>query len=196
MIDNIQIASAGQWESNMWQSHSQALLKMISRRRQVNHTEPHGFLVWVICLIDTYALLSGSGNGTFAQFILKNNMLAPGEVLPPLVPGHPQPFFNEELPYFPGVLELNHEVVRLALRVGETARDLRSERVPSQIGPAGEDLERSYRHMRQNRVREVQNLCRNLPVTWAAVYPQYWSLRPTAKSLPYRVRGFCGHVSI
>jgi hypothetical protein len=61
----------------MLQTHSHAVLKIVARRRQVNRTELHGFLVLVICLADTYALLSGSGDGTFVHFILKHNMLAP-----------------------------------------------------------------------------------------------------------------------
>ncbi len=102
----------------MWQSHSHTLLRIVARRRQVNHIEPHGFLVWIICVIDTYALLSGSGNGAFVDFILKNNLIAPEDCLPPLSPGLAEAFFPEELPYFPGVLEINQHVLALAIKVG------------------------------------------------------------------------------
>src|SRR5271165_1605966 len=102
----------------MWQTHSRTLQQIISRRRQANRIEPHGFLVLVICLVDTYALLSGSGDGAFVDFILENNMLAPQDCLPPLAPGCPQRFFEEELPYFPGVLELYQQVIILATKVG------------------------------------------------------------------------------
>src|SRR5436305_13451867 len=98
----------------MWQTHCRTLGKIIARRRDVHGTEPHGFLVWVICLVDTYALLSGSGNGDFVQYILKNNMLLPEEILPPLAPGQSQTFFREEFSYFPAVLDLTQQVIRLA----------------------------------------------------------------------------------
>jgi hypothetical protein len=180
----------------MWQSHSNAVQKIIARRRQVNRTEPHGFLVWIICLVDTYALLSGSGDGAFTDFILKNKMLSPRDCLPPLEPGKFQSFFQEELPFFPGVLELIQEVFNLAVKVGGTARDLRAEGTqPQNANSITLGDEHPFIVLRRRRVREIQDLCRSLPTTWQAKYPKYWSLQPSPKSLPPRVRGFCDHVS-
>jgi hypothetical protein len=180
----------------MWQTHCRTLGKIIARRRDVHRTEPHGFLVWVICLVDTYALLSGSGNGDFVQFILKNNMLLPEEILPPLAPGQSRNFFQEELSYFPALLDLTQQVVSLAVRVGETARNLRAEiaRVPSDSASVLE-AESEYFAGRQIRVQEIQILCQSRRATWEATYPQYWSLEPSARALPYRVRNFCDHAS-
>lgn len=180
----------------MWQSHSRTLLQIIARRRQVNRTEPHGFLVLVICLADTYALLSSSGDGAFVDFILKNNMLAPQDCLPPLAPGRPQTFFEEELPYFPGVLELNQQVIILATKVGRIARDLRTQHDEQRrVMPATVDDEYAYNVSRRNRAREIQALCRTSASEWEIKYPQYWPRQPAPKILPSRVRGFCDHVS-
>ncbi len=181
----------------MWQSHSRTLLTIVSKRWQANRTEPHGFLVLVICLIDTYALLSGSGDGAFVDLIMKNNMLAPQDCLPPLAQGQPQRYFDEELPYFPGVLELNQHVIRLATKVGRIARTLRAEdsqRRADQNAAGDDDYE--YQAGRQIRVHELQNLCRTLASEWEARYPQYWSKQPAPKILPYRVRSFCDHVRV
>jgi hypothetical protein len=180
----------------MWQTHSRTLLQIVARRRQVNLTEPHGFLVLVICVADTYALLSGSGDGAFVDFILKNNMLTPQDCLPPLVPGSPQTFFEEELPYFPGVLELNQQVIILATKVGRTAGDLRTQDDERRrIGLSGVNDEYTYNASRENRAREIQALCRTLASKWEIRYPQYWSRQPTPRIMPYRVRGVCDHVS-
>jgi hypothetical protein len=181
----------------MWQTHSRTLQQIISRRRQANQTEPHSFLVLVICLVDTYALLSGSGDGAFVDFIMKNNMLAPQDCLPPLAPGNPRQYFEEELPYFPAVLELNQQVINLATKVGGTARALRAEDSQQRInGITAVGDEHKYKASSQNRVREVQTLCRTLASEWEVRYPQYWSRQPAPKILPYRVRAFCDHVSV
>lgn len=179
----------------MWQTHSRTLQKIISRRRQANRTEPHGFLVLVICLVDTYALLSGSGDGAFVDFIMKNNMLAPQDCLPPLAPGNPRHYFDEELPYFPAVLELNQQVINLATKVGGTARTLRAEDSQRRVdGITAANDEHKYKASNQNRAGEVQNLCRILASEWEARYPQYWSKQPAPKIVPYRVRAFCDHI--
>jgi hypothetical protein len=181
----------------MWQSHSRTLLKIISDRWKENRTEPHGFLLLVICVVDTYALLSGSGDGAFVDFIMKNDMLAPQDCLPPLAPGHPQSYFDNELPYFPGVLELNLLVIRLATEVGRTARTLRAEDSQRRVNPVVTDSdEYEYKAGRQTRVRELQNLCRTWASEWQARYPQYWSRQPAPKILPNRVRGICDHVRV
>jgi hypothetical protein len=179
----------------MWQSHSRTLLQIVSRRRQANRIEPHGFLVLVICLVDTYALLSGSGDGAFVDFITKNNMLSPQDGLPPLSPGLPQQYFEEELPHFPCVLDLHLQVISLATKVGGTARTLRAEDSQRRVdGIAAVGDEYKYIASRQSRVHEVQTLCRTLASEWEVRFPQYWSRQPAPKILPYRVRGFCDHV--
>jgi hypothetical protein len=180
----------------MWQTHSRTLQQIISRRRQQNRTEPHGFIVLVICLVDTYAMLSGSGDGAFADFIMKNNMLAPQDCLPPLAPDNPRKYFDEEIPYFPAVLELNQQVINLATKVGGTAQTLRAEDSQLRVdGIAAVGDEHKYKANSQNRVYEVQTLCRTLASEWEVRYPQFWSRQPAPKIFPCRVRAFSDHVS-
>jgi hypothetical protein len=181
----------------MWQSHSRTLLKIVSDRWQENRMEPHGFLVLVICLVDTYALLSGSGDGAFVDFIMEHDMLSPQDCLPPLAPGHPHRYFDNELPYFPGVLELNLLVIRLAKKIGRTARTLRAEDSQRRVNP-GAVVSHEYEHKagRQARALELQNLCHSLAFEWQIRYPQYWSSEPAPKSLPRRVRSICDHVRV
>lgn len=179
----------------MWQSHSRRLLQIIARRRQVNRIEPHGFLVLVICLVDTYAMLSGSGDGVFVDFIMKNSILAPQNCLPPLAPGCSQTFFEEEIPYFPEVLELNQQVIILATKVGGAARDLRKQHYERRrVGLAAISDELIYNASKQSRAREIQALCRTSASEWKVRYPKYWSMQPSPKIFPSRVRSFCDHV--
>ena len=72
--DSSQIAAAGHRESNMWQHHSDQLLRIIIHRRQEYGIEAHDFIVWNICSIDIYALLSASGTGAFVESLLRQNM--------------------------------------------------------------------------------------------------------------------------
>jgi hypothetical protein len=43
--DSKQIAAAGHRESNMWQHHSNQLLRIITLRRQFQGVEPYDFIV-------------------------------------------------------------------------------------------------------------------------------------------------------
>lgn len=127
------------------------------------------------CVIDAYALLSSSGSGKFVENILERNMLpCPQDCLAPLVPGQPQTFFPEEESHFPGLLQLNQEVVLCAFRVGILARDLRDEaqqrRVadPSQVMP-----EYIYHHERIQRIKELEHDLRAGRLNWVRTFPDY-----------------------
>ncbi len=181
----------------MWQQHCDRLLSIATLRRQTHGTETHGYMIWMICLIDAYALLSGSGQGAFVETAWKTNMISPTQCLPPIGPGGPQLIYQEEVPHFPAILEINQQVVYVSVQIGQTARDLRAEASRRQEGGAGAlGPEHLYLMNRQARVRGIQNLCRDFLRSWSARFPQYWPRYIGHQPLPLRVQGYLDHVII
>lgn len=163
---------------------------------EVHGSESHGFLVWVISVADLYALLSGSGNGGFAEFVMENRYVAPKQCMPPLIPGGDEIFFLEEAPYFPELMELNQQVVWLATRVGIVARDLRiewSQHQGFEMDPDGHD---EYKAHWKDQIRRLKALCRESSSIWETRYPEFWTGKSSPGHLPRRVRGFWEHVRV
>jgi hypothetical protein len=194
--DRKQVALPGLWEPTLWQTHCGTLLNIIAHRRQVHGREQYGFLVWTICLVDLYALLGGSGQGDFVRFILARKYLSAHEILPALGPHQPQTYFQEELPYFPAVLEMHLQVVQLATIVGDTARSMQEEmRRP----PTGSQMvmhtDGEYAVDRKVRAQKVQQLCYARHAEWESMYRPSWTLDTLGRSLPPRVRAILEYVS-
>jgi hypothetical protein len=172
-------------------------LKIVTLRRQAYGIETYDFLVWLVCRIDIYALLSTSGTGTFVEVLLKENMLPVAErTLPPISPGMDLVVYPEEQPFFPSLLKLNQEVLLAALRVGQLARDLRAEAKSRQYGIQNQQIPNSLFVM--NRRARVQNLHRALESSrssWMARFPECWNLLGNLESLPHRAFAWLQHVS-
>jgi hypothetical protein len=148
-----------------------------------------------VCRADLDALWSGSGNGEFAEFIMRNNYVAHDECLPPLAPGENERFFENEKSHFPALLKLNQEVIWLSLHVGIVARDIKrklAQRLPTQDPVQFEEYKRDC----EERVHNIQSLCCDSSSQWEAEYPQFclWQVGP--EQLPWRVRAFWDHVGI
>jgi hypothetical protein len=89
-------------------------------------TERYPFVVWWVCNIDLYALLSGAGTGEFLGAMLKHNMLPEPECqLYPLGPGGYSIIYPEESDSLPDILQLHHQTFSLAARLGFLAAELR-----------------------------------------------------------------------
>jgi hypothetical protein len=177
----------------MWEFHCQRLLDIIRQRRQEG-PESHSFLVWMICLVDTYALLSGAGQGTFVQSLARDDLApTPTQCLPGLNPGQ-EVFFQDELPYFRTVLELNQEVVFIAVKVGEIARDIRAETSQRESGgQVSIEAKQTFVRGRRERAAMLQNLLRLSSRIWADRYPGFWP-QGMAQIEAHRPMGFLHHV--
>ncbi|KAF7181707.1 hypothetical protein CNMCM7691_001004 [Aspergillus felis] len=64
--------------SSLWSHHISRLLHISALRRSTFGTEPYPHIIWWICNVDLYALLSGAGTGAFVQEALENPALLPG----------------------------------------------------------------------------------------------------------------------
>lgn len=196
--DHEKIAAAGQRESNMWQPHIQQLIRIITLRRRTNQIEPYDSIVWMICCIDVYALLSSSGSGAFTEELLKNNMFpTPERSLTPLSLDQHPVFHSEEECFFPGILRLNHEVLLVALKVGQLARDLRGE-TSKRISENEESSisNPAYLINRQTRINSLRRFMQNAQNKWRSDFPGYGSWFDGSKPLPRRVFSWAMHVCI
>ncbi|KAE9381423.1 hypothetical protein N431DRAFT_321494 [Stipitochalara longipes BDJ] len=176
-------------ESNMWQHHSNQLLRIITLRRQSQNTEPYDFIVWMICRIDVYALLCANGTGRFVDVLLKQNMLpSPERCLPPTFQHHLDTFPPSERPYFPALIRLNQEVVLLALQVGQLARELRAEVKQRDFGDPAKIIPESAVFMsRRTRIQALHNLMHRSQDSWRTQFPNYWTWLNGYEPLPERV---------
>lgn len=92
-------------------------------------SERYPYIVWLVCNIDLYALLSGAGTGEFLKAILENNLLpSPESQLYPVAPSGYSIIYPEEQETLPSVLHINHETFVFATRLGLLAADLRREK--------------------------------------------------------------------
>lgn len=163
----------------------------------MDHETPHPFVVWMICLIDLYALFSGCGSGLLVRSLMAEDMIPKSyETLPALGPNSTEIFFSEEMSYLPVIVELNRQVVLLAISVATTARDLRAEEDqrrrsgPHVLGP-----ENLYLMNRRNRMLAIQDLCRTNLRLWERNFPQYWQGLPSLHSYTSRSQELLHHVS-
>ncbi|KAN0086706.1 Fungal specific transcription factor domain containing protein [Elaphomyces granulatus] len=121
-----ELAAAEPGGSNLWSHHISQLLRISFMRISKFGTERYPFIVWWVCNIDLYALLSGAGTGEFLGGMLKNSMLPEPEFqLYPLGPDGYSVIYPEEVDSLPAILRLHHETFILASRLGFLAADLR-----------------------------------------------------------------------
>ncbi|PKX95730.1 uncharacterized protein P174DRAFT_459233 [Aspergillus novofumigatus IBT 16806] len=126
-----ELAAAELDGSNLWSHHISRLLHISALRRSAFGTEPYPHIVWWICSVDLYALLSGAGTGTFVQEAMEN---------PDLLPGHGafqqsmhiQSYRNFSLEDGDSliVLRLYHDTFKLAARLGFLAAESRRINLP------------------------------------------------------------------
>ncbi|KAH7309385.1 fungal-specific transcription factor domain-containing protein [Rhexocercosporidium sp. MPI-PUGE-AT-0058] len=180
-------------ESNMWQHHCDQLLRIISMRRQLQCVDRFDFIIWIICCIDVYALLSASGTGMFVEVVLEQNMLPlPERCLPLERAGEPHMIYSEEQTYFPGVISINQEIVLIALQVGRLGRSLRAEANQRRFGGSAHIHDKAYNIERYHRIQNLHRVLHDSRMKWTSQFPDYWTWR-TPENLPPRVFEWVEH---
>ena len=185
-----EIAAAESGGSNLWAQHLTQLLRISLLRREVFGGEQFPFITWWVCNIDLYALYSGAGTGEFVGTMLKNDMIPPPSFhLYPLSMDGSSIIYAEETNTLPTVLQLNYEVIVLAVRLGLLAQELKHEAFFKR-----EDVSQQEQHVdikiRQSRILELQESLRQL---WVA--PNIMLLGKRLDLLPRRSRQLFEHAS-
>ncbi|KAH7378960.1 fungal-specific transcription factor domain-containing protein [Cadophora sp. MPI-SDFR-AT-0126] len=173
-------------EFNMWQHHCDQLLRIISRRREAHNVDRFDFIIWMICCIDVYALLSAGGTGMFVEVVLNQNMLLSERCLLPETAGQPQVIYPEEQAYFPGIIATNQEIVLIALQVGRLGRALRAEASQRRFVDSAHVLDDTH-------IQNLRQLMLNSRTKWKSQFPDYWTWLRTPDNLPPRVFEWVEH---
>lgn len=162
-------------------------MQIITQRHDSNWTDAHRYIIWIMFLVNTYALLGGSGDGTCARDMIRNGLVPlPQESLYALNIRRLQTPLQEGSPYLPGIREIQQELLYLAVHVGQRAREIRVE--------ATQDPS-SHLQNRQIRASETQARCRTMSARWAHNFRPYWPrlpdntfVDPTQLGILYHVR--------
>lgn len=118
------------------------------RRASTLGTERYPYIIWFVCNIDLYALISGAGKGEFLKAMLENNMLPDSKCqLYPLASSGYSVIYPEENATLPHILQLYYDTFVLASRLAFLASDLRD--VPSPTGGSSKWLYEIRGHLQQ-----------------------------------------------
>lgn len=139
------------------------LLHIVFLRRARFGREPHPFILWWICHIDLYALLSGAGTGQFVRAIMDHQMLpSPDSLLYPIVPeGYSMIYLNEH-DSLPVLMRLYAGTFHLAAQLGFLAAELRQEKQSQPLS----DFD--------PRFKVISNLRRAFAKLWESSKVSYW----------------------
>ncbi|KAF4231628.1 hypothetical protein CNMCM6457_005251 [Aspergillus fumigatiaffinis] len=126
-----ELAAAELDGSSLWSHHISRLLHISALRRSTFGTEPYPHIIWWVCSVDLYALLSGAGTGAFVQEAMEN---------PDLLPGHGTFQQSMHIQSYRSVsledgdslivLRLYHDTFKLAARLGFLAAESRRINLP------------------------------------------------------------------
>ena len=123
------IAAAEPHGSNLWSHHISRLLHIAFLRRSKYGQEPYPFILWWVCHIDLYALLSGAGTGDFVRAVIDHQMLPGSEsLLYPTAPEGYSVIYPDEHDSLPVIMRLYHDTFRLAAQLGFLATQLRRDK--------------------------------------------------------------------
>ncbi|EPS27574.1 hypothetical protein PDE_02517 [Penicillium oxalicum 114-2] len=170
-----EVAAAEPHGSNLWSHHISRLLHIALLRRSKFGREPHPFIIWWICHIDLYALLSGAGQGDFVRTLMDHQMLPEWDSLlyPSAAEGY-SVIYSDEHDSLPTLMRLYADSFSVAAQIGFLGARLRREKhtVPgSEFHP---------------QTQEMAELRRALSRLWEASDVAYWSQH--RDSLPRRSR--------
>ena len=177
-----EVAAAEPHGSNLWSHHISRLLHIAFLRRSKFGREPHPFILWWICHIDLYALLSGAGTGEFVRAVIDHQMLPTSEcLLYPSVPEGYSMIYPEEHDSLPVMMRLYADSFTLAAQLGFLAAQLRQDK---QSQPFAEFDKRS---------KEIANLRQAFARLWETPEITYWSQHQD--TLPRRSKEILQQVS-
>ncbi|KAJ5894395.1 hypothetical protein N7495_006086 [Penicillium taxi] len=173
-----EVAAAEPHGSNLWSHHISRLLHISFLRREKFGREPHPFILWWVCHIDLYALLSGAGTGEFVRAIMDNHMLPGWESL--LYPSGSEGYsviYPDEHESLPVMMRLYADTFSLAAQLGFLAAQLRQDK---QSRPFSEF---------NARTKEISDLRQSFSQLWESPSVAFWNQHQDG--LPGDPRNFC-----
>ncbi|KAL4985046.1 hypothetical protein BDW68DRAFT_189976 [Aspergillus falconensis] len=117
--------------SNLWSHHMSRLLQLSLLRHSVADRERYPLIIWLVCHVDLYALLSGAGSGEYIRAAIESHFLPGAESLLYLAGVEDSRVkYPGESVIQPLVTTLYRECFLLAARLGLLAAAVRASKVP------------------------------------------------------------------
>ncbi|MCJ1464059.1 hypothetical protein MMC07_002670 [Pseudocyphellaria aurata] len=185
-----EIAASEPRGSNYWSAHLDQLLRIIKLRHDMYGPERYSFIVWWIFVIDVHAVLTGGGNGIYAESLLNSSLLP--ETLRPTQQAGPNRSFSPcraESESVPSVLEFHRAIYVQAAQIGLLARDLREE-IVQHGGSSLTDREILSRQLRTVRARD------RFEQTWNAQASAFIAMGYGNDRVPVKHRGIFEHTFV
>ncbi|KAL3470663.1 hypothetical protein BJX99DRAFT_251014 [Aspergillus californicus] len=127
--------------SNIWSHHMSRLLQLSMLRHSVSERERYPLIIWLICHVDLYALLSGAGTGEYVKAAIESHLLPNAECcLGSVGPGATNMVYTEEYDSLILIMRLYRQCFLLTARLGLLAIQLRKQKV-SHMEPLESELE-------------------------------------------------------
>ena len=171
---------------SLWNQHISQLQRITLLRKHMYGNEPYTFIVWWVTSIDTHVVLSGMGDGSFCETMLRQNLLPTGIESETRY----SPFSNELVPdlgALPSSLAFHRRIKVVAAELGLLTRDLREE--SRQLTPNQPSLV-TIRHW-QGRISTLQDTLRR---AWNVQMPASVASGYCNQLLPVGARGIFEHV--
>ncbi|KAL2808675.1 hypothetical protein BJX63DRAFT_408488 [Aspergillus granulosus] len=112
--------------SNLWSHHMSRLLQLTLLRQSVAERERYPLLLWLICQVDLYALLSGAGTGEYVKAATESHFLPEAEaLLQQLGSEGSGEMYAEEYNVLLLIMRLHRESFQIAVRLGLFAAEVR-----------------------------------------------------------------------
>lgn len=160
--------------ADMWTIHLSHLQQIMTLRHERLGREPHAYILWSICELDTYACLLGSRTCEFVRTILQQNMLPPlNQQIPYSAVSVSGTYMANEMSLFPAILGLNQSILLQVAKMAQMAQSFRQE--ASQRYPVSPG---TYAKWQAN----VTQLQTELNSFWAHMYPEFLVSRMSLKS--------------
>ncbi|PYH76129.1 hypothetical protein BO82DRAFT_347741 [Aspergillus uvarum CBS 121591] len=134
--------------SSLWSHHVSQLLHISLLRRSTPGPEPLPFVVWWVCNVDLYALLSGAGTGEYVRAVLNHQL--PLDLKSLFYPIGPE---DSSLLYadYDGISTLSrlyYDTIILAIRLGVVSVELRKAKAQS-FDPRLNSRQQELGHIRE-----------------------------------------------
>ena len=190
-LKQAQVAAADLVGTKLWCQHLNQLLRIIRLRSERYGPERHEHIVWWVFAIDVHSVLTGSGNGDFAEYILRIRPLSPPAQHRRAIDAR-----RYSIPRFPGnepgslILEFHRKILTITARLGLLARDLRAEYTRAYRLQSHTRNQGAMR--RQQRVLQLRDVLRR---TWRSRVPNIVAMGYSNESIPVEARGIFEHVS-
>ncbi|KAL4940809.1 hypothetical protein BDV06DRAFT_15216 [Aspergillus oleicola] len=143
--------------SNLWSHHMSRLVQLTLLRQTVAERERYPIIIWLICHVDLFALMSGTGSGEYVRAAIENHLLS--EAVSPLNTG-PSMMQPGEYDVQPMIVRLYRECFYLASRLGLSAAKAKTAEGQS-LYPEHQNLRGSLQQLWDS--QEIRFLMENQP---------------------------------